>query len=96
MIWYEQKVSVKGQPEGSTITLTGIYDDRGSRPDIITIALSLMSKDINKEVVVYTHNPSMMHHESPSSEDVLRRYQAKINKYLASLNELDYDAIFKR
>lgn len=76
MIWYNKILELSGIPDNIEFRLQGIFDTSGG--DIIKI---IINNNANlKPVICYTHNPSMLTREDPQAEDILAKYQAKINK----------------
>lgn len=97
MIWHSEVVTVLGQPDNVTISLIGFYDTTGVKSSIVELILQISSDDgVDKDISVYTHNPTMMRREEPSPEDVSQRYQAKVNKIKHTLASSDYASLFKK
>lgn len=95
MIWYDDSVTVKNQPEGATVQLVGTYELPSHPTDnIISITLSVttLAGDI-KQKVLYTHDPSMLAREEPAPEDVLTRYCTKVNKIRSKVANSDWDTV---
>lgn len=81
MIWYNQPLSLVDMPENVEFRLKGYYrkgDEQYYSKDIIQIVITNNSD--YEPLICYTHNPSMLTREEPNAEDVLAKYQAKINK----------------
>jgi hypothetical protein len=97
MIWYDETVNVKGTPENVTVSLIGHFDDMSRRQSLIEILVLIkFDEGLEKSIIVYSHDPTMLKAEDPSAEDILHRYQAKINKIRSTLVNIDYDTLFKK
>lgn len=97
MIWHYEAVKVIDQPSNVSVVICGMMNESDTDKDIIQILVKLLSDNgVDKTIVAYTHNPVMMRAEQPSAEDVLDRYQAKVNKIRSTLLTTDYLSLFRK
>lgn len=96
MIWYEEPLSMQGLPDEYVISVMGIYHKPPSTHDIIEILIHLQSHNDSRQIVLYSHNPTMMKLEDPTAEDILCKYQAKINKISNTLSNYDYVSLLQK
>ena len=78
MIWYNNKLILKDTPANIEVRLQGRYNRTGD--NLIEI---LVIADGYSDILLYSHNPTMLSREEPQADDILYKYQAKINKALA-------------
>lgn len=75
--WHTQSINCLEQPPDYELLLCGVWNDPGSNKPLIEIKLFCDKKE---ELVLYTHNPTMMSREDPTDEDIFRKYYAKFSK----------------
>lgn len=80
MIWYDQLVTIKNQPDDVTIRLVGYYREPRYTHNKVGIAVILKEGDQEETAILHTHDPSSLVHEDPSPEDVLAKYENRIRK----------------
>lgn len=97
MIWFEKTINAKQQPEGSDITLQGLYNEPESTAMIqIRLLLTRSLEDTVISKILYEHNPSMLRQEDPEVSDILFKYQSKINKIISKVSEMTFDDLTKK
>lgn len=95
MIWFEEELQSKDQPNDIKMILQGIYAPPGGAMPMITIMLSIDNHpgDINITKTLFTQTPSALRYEEPTAEDVLAKYQHKILKFKEKIQNAVYAAI---
>lgn len=87
-VWYKEELIYNNAPFGSKTEIIGIFDPQGQ--NIISIILRHgTSTSSASEILLYSHNPSMLRQEEPSKEDIHDRYVAKVNKFRNKYSEYE-------
>ena len=89
--WYVQNIDCLEQPPDYELALCGVWNDPGSDKPLIEIKLFC---DKLHELVLYTHNPTMMSVEDPTDEDIFRKYHAKICKMSERVRKKRFTELF--
>ncbi len=88
MIWFKEQLDVENAPSSTSTEIIGIFDPKGI--NIISIILRhTPDSQPAMEILLYSHNPSMLRQEEPSKDDVYDRYAAKINKLKAKYSHYE-------
>ena len=95
MIWFEEELQSKDQPDDIKMILRGIYTPPGGAVPMIIIMLSIDNHlgDISIAKTLFTNTPSALRYEEPIAEDVLAKYQHKILKFKEKIQNAVYAAI---
>lgn len=91
--WYTQTIHCTDQPN-SELLLCGIWNEPDSGLPLIEIRLFDTAND--QELVLYSHNPTMMRAEDPVDEDILRKYYPKIRRITETVTKKRFDDLFPR
>lgn len=107
MIWFEEELQSKDQPDYLTLTLCGFYNPPGGITPIIVIQLTVITTaenipyagntpgDLILGKELFSKNPSALQHEEPTAEDVLAKYHSKILKFKNKIQNTTYAAILQ-
>ncbi len=90
MKWYDKEITLKSQPPEATAKLVGTYD-RERHP---SIQVDLVIKGIS--LTLYSHNPTGLVHETPTSDEVKDRYLQKVLKLTAKLEASTFADVLSR
>jgi hypothetical protein len=93
MIWYEQELRCKDQPDNVTLTLRGIHNEPGSGGDLIVIRLDIIQGDRETNKEIFTANPKALLYEEPTGDQVLAKYQHGISKTRRRIVNATYEVI---
>lgn len=86
MIWYEEEITAKGQPEDITLELVGTY-----RNSTITIKLEIESStDDIRTQVLYTKVISGLAYEDPTHEQVRNKFMPKLLRLKKRVENTEY------
>ncbi len=95
MIWHQETVIVPNSPEGSLVSLVGVYNPPEDRTlgSIIELKVEIISgPDTTTQILtIFEHNPSGLgHQEAPAAEDIFNRYQPKVIKARTRLSSTNF------
>lgn len=101
MIWYEQELQCRDQPDQVTITLTGMYNPPGSMeyfvPPLPTILIRLAIETGPDDTLIlkilFKKSPTTLAHEEPTGDDVLAKYLPIILRLVDKVQNATYPAI---
>lgn len=96
MIWYYQELQSIGQPNQTTISLNGVYNEPGSGSHLITIQIEIIhdGKSIIKKI--FENTPSMFNLvEEPNADDIYMKYRHKIVKIRDKVMKTPFDSILE-
>jgi hypothetical protein len=89
MIFYNEAVTLKGIPEGTTARLVGKYDP--TMHPSVTVFVELSNGATYR---LYSHHPSSMVHEEPNSDEVLAKYLPRVTKAKGRVERSSYEQFF--
>jgi hypothetical protein len=89
MIFYDEEVTLRGAPEGTTARLVGTYDPK-SHPSV-TVEVHLSTGGVQR---LYSHHPSSMVYEEPNSDEVLAKYLPRVTKARGRVEKSSYEQLF--
>lgn len=96
MIWYQKEIKCSDQPNGSTITLIGIYNGQISDEHMIVIKIDIQTDHNTVTKVLFQKTPSTFgSFEDPSNDDVLKKYSRQIMKFRDKIIQTPLQDILK-
>ena len=100
MIWLDEEFHLDGQ-EDHTVRLCGEYTHPGSGGDptspmvVLRLIIETGSPDEAVTVTMFTHDPSMMRNEEPSSDDIFAKYHHKVVKACKKVQGMDFSELLE-
>lgn len=96
MIWFEEEIKTKDQPEQATLTLSGDYTQPGEGISTITIHLIIESESNDTiRKTLFAKNPSMLRYEEPTSDEIMAKFQHKVLKLKEKIQRASYKDILQ-
>lgn len=92
MIWYDEEVHTRNQPEGSTVRIVGTFLEEIPPITIKVEYRSNPDSDFSEHIVL-RHAPSGIDYEQPNPDDVLNKYRSKIWKLTQKLEGIEFSEI---
>ena len=90
MIWFNEELTFKDQPDNTTVSLLGCWQEpQFSTHKMCILFLINDGEKINKSVIE-VKDPTSLCHEEPTAEEVLAKYSVKMNKIKQSISPRDY------
>lgn len=95
MIWYNKQLTIAETPPNLSVWLVGLYN--GISDVVPLIQFKLIIKDEADRAVwlkiLFEDSPAMLQHEEPDAEDVLAKYNHKVQKIFAKLSGKTFDKL---
>lgn len=96
--WYDSEIQIPLMPSDVKARIIGLFESQDLKNHMTWIILAITdAKNITQKYILYSHRVKSIPMPSPSTDDILNRYQFIIDKFTNLYSDIKYSLInFKK